>query len=304
MYAVDKTNNFYNFICGKLLGDGCITKQDNRKPRFQFMHRTEGFGWADYCYNQLKNHIPLSPPTYGKIMDDRLINGFSERFTVQSRTVEIITGLHKIWYPNGEKVLPFDFIERYLDKSAIAWWYQDDGHLKIVNGIVNKLILSTDSFSIEENTKLVELLNQKFKIRFSLDGQNRLILYDQFQIIYFLHIVSPWLHESMVRKWLPNQPIHPIAKRTTIYLPTEYLLIKPTAEINTKLDNLTLLLNPSTQKVCPENIFSIFHNRLAKKENIEGYQIIIDEHHRHSLANIRQQTGLTISKLTEFCFWI
>jgi len=293
---------FYNFICGKLLGDGCITKQDRRKPRFQFMYRTEDFGWADYCYNELKSQIPLASPTYGKVMDDRLIKGFSERFIVQSRTDEVITALHEIWYPNSRKVLPFYFIEQHLDKRALSWWYQDDGHLKMVNGMVTKLILSTDSFSIEENTKLIQLLNLKFKIQFSTDGQNRLILYDQFQIIYFLHLVSPWLHESMARKGLPNQPIQSIAKRTTIYLPIKYKLIKPTAEINEKLNNLSLLIDPTNNKICSKNIFSIFRHRLAEADDTKGYQIVIAEHHRHALANIRQQTGLTISQLVEYCF--
>jgi len=36
MWEVD---NFYSRICGKLLGDDCITKQQRRKSRFQSMHR-------------------------------------------------------------------------------------------------------------------------------------------------------------------------------------------------------------------------------------------------------------------------
>lgn len=56
-----------------------------------------------------------------------------------------------MWYPNDKKVLPFDFIERFLDKQALALWYQDDGHLKLVNGLVSKIVLSTDSFSAKEN---------------------------------------------------------------------------------------------------------------------------------------------------------
>ncbi|WP_082786669.1 hypothetical protein [Sporosarcina psychrophila] len=148
-----ETSGFHNYICGKLLGDGCITKQDGRKPRLQFMHRTEDVGWAEYCYDHLKNFIPLSPPTYRKVMDLRIKKGYSESYIVQSRTDEVITNLYKKWYPNGRKVLPFDFIEKHLDERALARWYQDHGHLKIVNGTVNKIILSTDSFSNEENKK-------------------------------------------------------------------------------------------------------------------------------------------------------
>lgn len=299
-----EASGFYNFMSGKLLGDGCITKQEKRKPRFQYIHRVEDYGWASHCYDQLKKHIPLSPPKYGKVMDARLKKGYSERFIVQSRTHEIIIDLWNIWYPSGKKSLPFSFIEEYLDKRALAWWYQDDGHLKIVNGTISKLILSTDGFSSEENTRLCQLLFHRFKLQLSMDGQNRLILYDRFQIIYFLHLVSPWLHHSMTRKWLPNQPTRPIAKRTTIYLPTKYLIRKPTAEINDKFNHLNRLIDPLTKKTCPENIFFLFQHRKKKQDEVNGYQIVIDTQHRNLLAYIRQQTGLTISQLAAYCFRI
>ena len=297
-----KSIGFYYFVCGKLLGDGCITKQERRKPRFQFMHRTEDFGWANHCYEQLKDHIPLNPPTYRKVIDARLRKGYSESFIVQSRTHEVITQLYRQWYPTGKKKLPFNFIETYLDKRALAWWYQDDGHLKTTNGIITKIILSTDSFSPEENSWLIQLLCEKFQLRFQIDGQNRLILYDQFQIIYFLHLVSPWLHESMNRKSLPEQPLRSVAKRTTVYLPTKFTLQKPTFEINEKLNFLGSLFNDNTEVVRPNDIFATFLPLLDRNEELKSYQIIIKDNHRNTLAEIRRQTGLAISLLTEYCF--
>ena len=115
-----KSIGFYYFICGKLLGDGCITRQERRKPRFQFMHRTEDFGWANHCYEQLKNHIPLNPPTYRKVIDVRLRKGYSESFIVQSRTDEVITQLYRQWYPTGKKKLPFDFIEILFGRASFG----------------------------------------------------------------------------------------------------------------------------------------------------------------------------------------
>lgn len=297
-----EVDNFYSLICGKLLGDGGITKQKQRKPRFQFMHRTEDFGWTNHCYQHLKDFIPLSPSAYRKVIDLRLRKGFSESYIVQSQTDNIITNLYMEWYPTGKKSLPFNFIEQYLNETTLAWWYQDDGHLKIVNGFVSKLILSTDSFSTEENRFLTQLLFDKFKLRFLTDSQNRLILYDKFQIIYFLHLVSPWLHQSMSRKAMPEQPLRPIAKRTTIYLPEKFILHKPTFEINAKLNTLCTLFQHSNKQVSVPIIFAKFNPLLAKKINVTGYQIIIDENHRETLARIRQQTGLTISQLAEYCF--
>ncbi|WP_194841151.1 hypothetical protein [Sporosarcina cascadiensis] len=107
---MEENKAYYSRICGKLLGDGCITKQANRKPRFQFIHRIEDLGWSAYCYEQLKDFVPLSPPAYKKCIDARLAKGFSECYVVQSRTHERITDLYPIWYPDGKERVLFHFL--------------------------------------------------------------------------------------------------------------------------------------------------------------------------------------------------
>lgn len=252
----------------------------------------------------LKHYIPLNPPLYRKVIDPRLKKGFSESFVVQSKTIPAITTLYDQWYPDGLKKLPIDFIEQYLNEQALAWWYQDDGHLKVVNNVAQKVILSTDGFKKEENTWLSSYLFRKFHLKFLIDGQNRLILYDQFQIIYFLHLISPWLHESMQRKTLPEQRFKPLAKRTTIYLPDKFKLQKPTLEINEQLYLLNTLFPANTDTICPEYIFNTFKIIRKTDQYFKSYQIILQDNHRLTLAKIRQQTGLTVSKLVEYCFSI
>lgn len=99
------------------------------------MHRVEDLGWSLYCYGELKNYIPLTPPAYKIVADKRLKKGFSESHVVQSKTDEIITELYNIWDPEGKKKLPLQWIQQYLDERALAWWYQDDGHLKTVGAL-------------------------------------------------------------------------------------------------------------------------------------------------------------------------
>ncbi|GKV64843.1 MULTISPECIES: endonuclease [unclassified Sporosarcina] len=299
---MEENKAYYSRMCGKLLGDGCITKQANRKPRFQFIHRAEDFGWSAYCYEQLNDFLPLSPPAYKKVIDPRLSRGFSECYTVQSRTHDWITDLYHTWYPSGKKVVPFDFLNEFLNEEALSWWYQDDGHLKVTNGKMTKIILSTDSFSAEENRQLIALLFHKFRLQFTTDGQNRLILYDQLQIIYFLQLTSPWMHDAMDRKAAVEMPLRPIAKRTTVYLPASIKISKPTAEINEKLDKLNTLLCAEKKTVCQLTIFNIFQQVSGVAVETAAYQIVISEVHREVLAMIRQQTGLSVSQLVTYCF--
>lgn len=105
--------------------------------------------------------------------------GFSENYVVQSKTSSVTTSIYEQWYLYGRKKLPTDFLKQYLNEKALAWWYQDDGHLKIVNNVAQKVILPTDGFTKEENRWLSDYLFRKFHLKFLRDGQNRLILYDQ-----------------------------------------------------------------------------------------------------------------------------
>lgn len=191
---------------------GVFVKQEGRLPRFKFQHCTPDYAWVKACYEDLRNTLPLNPPWYARYDDPRVQKGYTETYYAQSKTDEMITALYELWYPKGKKQLPIAYIEQHLDREALAWWYQDDGHLKIEKGFVTKVILSTDDFSREENRQLSDLLYDKFSLRFQGDKQNRLLLYDQFQIIYFLHLVTPWLNETMQRKAMPTQPLRPIAK--------------------------------------------------------------------------------------------
>lgn len=287
----------HDLICGKLLGDGCLTKEQNRKPRFQFTHCIKDKGWSYYCYEQLDEFLPLAPPKYRKLIDSRMKLGYTESFIVQSRTSIDISSLYEVWYPNRKKELPLSYIEENFTDRSLAWWYQDDGHLKVDGDIPRKIILSTDSFSKEENLFLQHFLQEKYGFRFSLDGQNRLLLYDQFQIFYFLHIVDPYIHESWNRKKRPNCRVKPIAARTTVYLPDEIILAEPTKEINSQYRKLPLIIEAA------KNQNEFFRQNVASQQiPTKSYQIVIHPNYRKSLQELKQQTGLTVSQLTTCCF--
>jgi hypothetical protein len=302
--STKRNGHFLSYICGKLLGDGCITIQSGRKPRFQFIHAASDFEWCNYCYQELSSYIPLNPPKYRKIKDSRVLKGFTESYVIQSRTADIITYLESIWYQERKKIIPFDYLEKYLNERTLAWWYLDDGHLKINNGIPKKIILSTDNFTSYENQLLIKLLEQKYSLFFSLDGQNRLVLYDQLQIYYFYRLVEPFLHHSMARKMIVTVMKSKLisSKRTTLYLPQEISLLKPTQEINEMLNYL-----PELYEIVKDRKSYLYHYRkyvypIRKMENTKSFQIIIEEKYRPLLLKIRNFTGLNNSQIAALCF--
>lgn len=296
---------YYSRICGKLLGDGSITKQVGRKPRFQFTHTTLDFHWCNHCYRELKDFIPLNPPKYRKIIDNRTKKGYTESYFVQSKTSERITELEQIWYKNRVKVLPVDFIRTYLNEEALAWWYQDDGHLKIKDITPRKIILSTDNFTHQENMQLISILREKHSLQFKLDGQNRLLLYDQVQILYFLRIISKYIHTSMARKttkFFLNIKDDP-PKITSIYLPETIKIEKPTFEINKQLEYIVDLFNIITDDDSYSKLFaSEITIYRAIKQVKKCYRIAIDSGHRRFLEIIKRVTGLQYSEIVYLTF--
>lgn len=153
---------FLSRLTGKLLGDGCFTKQVGRRPRFQFIHRIEDLEWSMYCYEQLRDFLPMNPPIYKHTVDSRLQNGFSESYMVQSKTSAIVTELEVLWYHNRKKVLPLPFISQFLSEEALALWYQVDGHLTKQGSLPKKIVLSTDSFSSMEPLLYKNYFKQSF----------------------------------------------------------------------------------------------------------------------------------------------
>ncbi|MCZ0754406.1 endonuclease [Anoxybacillus sp. J5B_2022] len=292
-----------SMINGKLLGDANISIEKNRHPRFRFAHSTHDQEWCFYCYEQLNKHLPLSKPKYRKVLDNRVKNGFTEQYYIQSLKSKIVAQLKSFWYPNDRKTIPFELLAYSFTPICLAWWYQDDGHLKIENNQVKKVILSTDGFTKTENEQLIQLISQKYNLNFSLDKQNRLILYDKPQIFYFIRLVKPYVHKSMKRKiTIPSNLKEAAKKRTTIYLPTMLHVTRPTKDIHAILEQLPDLYNELLDEHTYKKFFAEqFPILKINKTTAKPYQIELTQKHMELINACRQITGLTISQVVHLC---
>lgn len=241
--------------------------------------------------------MPLNSPKYKYTLDPRLKKGYSKSIYVQSKTSPVFTLLKDIWYTGKTKIVPLGLLENTLNEASLAWWYQDDGHLSQKSGKLKKLIISTDNFTRMENESLVDLLKDKFHLYFSIDGQNRLILYDQPQIHIFLNRVEPYMHYSMDRKRNRGDKLHKdflSKKRTTIYLNKSIKPLSPTKYIHLKINELNI-------EDFISNWFRGFykHYLVTKGEHEPSipYQILLEHEHIRKLYFIQMKTGLRISEI-------
>ncbi|WP_187441975.1 endonuclease [Sutcliffiella horikoshii] len=297
-----------SLLTGKLLGDANLNLQKGKRPRFYFSHSIHDKQWAFHCYDRVKTFLPLPPPKYSKITDDRVGQGFTKKYYIQSKTCPANDLLKEIWYPNNKKTIPFELLEKTINTEALAWWYQDDGHLKRKLSTYEKIVISTDSFSKDENLKLIQLLSNKFQLHFLLDGQNRLVLYNKPPINYFLFLVEPYIHQSMSRKTLAIQlpiPPQPLHKRTTVYLPSSIDIKHPTKYINSLLESLPHIQKELTSR---DNLVKFyksvdFQRVLAtRKNNTKGYQIRINQASLNKMHFIRKLLGITNSQIVWLCY--
>ncbi|ACJ34931.1 LAGLIDADG family DNA endonuclease [Anoxybacillus flavithermus] len=292
-----------SMINGKLLGDANISVEKNRFPRFRFAHSASDKAWCVYCYEQLNKHLPLSKPRYRKILDSRIKNGFTEQYYTQSLKSKVILQLKDLWYPDNHKTIPFEFLAHSFTPICLAWWYQDDGHLKIESNQVKKIILSTDGFKKTENEALIQLIRKQYGLNFSLDKQNRLILYDKPQIFYFIRLVKPYVHESMKRKVaIPPNSKEATKKRTTIYLPNVLHITRPTRDIHAILEELPYLYSKLLDEHTYKKIFTDKFPILKINKTIaRPYQIELTQKHIELINVCRQITGLTVSQVVHLC---
>jgi len=287
---------FFARMIGKLLGDGTIIKQEGRRPRFQFVHRVEDVEWAHYCYEHLRDYIPLCEPTYARVTDNRLQKGYSERYIVQSLPHESVDQLYDVWHPNKMKAIPITHLEQYFTAESLAWWYQDDGHLKKnKEGVVEKLILSTERWTDEERELLKYILNLKFNLLFSVDGQKRLLLYDQLQINYFLQLIEPWMQPTMIRKMKTASPYKMIAKRTTLTVTSNFQFERPTKELNETIAHYIDKIELNAQH------FQKWNYTRREQNEMKSYQITLTDDNRQKLAQVQAKTGLTFNEITQHC---
>lgn len=306
MPPFDLPSELLEMITGKLLGDGNMIHDGNKATRLRFTHASKDRGWCLHCYQQLSKYMKLSPPKYRRVPDPRVKAGYTECYYVQSFTWPKLEQIKRDWYVNGKKRIPFEYIIHALTPLCLAWWYQDDGHLKKKkDGTVQKIILSTESFTTDERSFLRQQIKKEYKIEFSIDRLNRLVIYDQPAILYFLSLVRPHLSSAMRRKdssyYRLNKNEFPLQQRTTIYLPVNIHIDKPTKQIHQMLRCLPVINDLMDEEIRFQHFYRS-KNRFSEKPKRKGYQIILHQEDLIQITKLQRRTGLQKSECVELCY--
>ena len=157
------SNNLHDIIVGLLLGDLSAERPNcNCNTRLQFKQSLINVKYLLHLYCLFKNFCGSQPLNMSKF--DSRVNKNKIYFAIKFQTLSLpCFNIYKelFYNSNGKKILPVN-IEQLLTPKGLAYWFMDDGY-KSGKG----LYICTESFSLSEIQRLINVLKNKFDLECS-----------------------------------------------------------------------------------------------------------------------------------------
>lgn len=208
---IELTNYTLSILVGLVLSDGCIslstgTGKGILNGRLMFSQGILHFPFFWFVFCQLAHYCKSIP-----ITSTHLIKGL--RYTtigLVTRALPCFTVLHRLFYnSSGVKVIPVNQIYELLTPVALAFWIIGDGATNPFG-----LRLCTDSFSVQDVVRLINVLIIRYNLKCSLHtikGNYRIYIKSE-SIPLLRTIVLPYIHPSIIYK-VYSLPTHSYIKQ-------------------------------------------------------------------------------------------
>lgn len=190
--------HFKSIIIGLLLSDGWISFPNPyaKNARLGFEQSLAHFGYFWDVFLDLSHYCSSLPHYRGRSRFGKNTYGMG----LFSRSLPCMTRaeVYTLFYKDGKKIVPIDIYNLLTPSRALAHWIQGDGQAKS-----HGLIICTNSYSIEEVVRLMNVLIIRYGIDCTLHSKKRnqkieyLIYIRQDSMPLLRSIVSPYMSESM-----------------------------------------------------------------------------------------------------------
>jgi len=188
----------YAVIIGIILSDGALSiYKTNKNAVLGFEQSAAHSEYLLFVFTLLSHYCASYPVC--RIRYRTILANYSIYF--RTRSLPCLTELHSLFYPNGVKIIPYNIYE-LLTPIALAHMIMGDGSVQ-----QHGLIICTNSYSIEDVVRLMNVLIIRYRLKCTLrlkKRQNNKIEYtiyiSQSSMPSLLNIVSPFMHSSMLYK--------------------------------------------------------------------------------------------------------
>ena len=170
------TKRQQEIIVGSLLGDGHLVKTTCGYA-FRVNHSIKQKEYVDWKYSELQMFTNSFPAVYEK----------ENSYYFKCVSHEYFSRMRKKFYLGQKKILPTD-IGKLLTPLAMAIWIMDDGTKE-----GNQLRINTQSFSLNENIRLIKILEATLGICATLNRDKnhfRLRIRDQSMMLLKQNVLS------------------------------------------------------------------------------------------------------------------
>ncbi len=160
-YDVDLDEHQKQMVIGSVLGDGTITTHG----AYSCSHSIKQKKYFDYkrqvLYNLHSNCTQKYTHSYAWLKNETE----SVHFTTGCN--KYLYKLREVFYPEGKKVFPYDYIVDNMTEEGLAYWYMDDGSFHD-----RFCYIHTYGYKYEEQELMKKFLYDKFCLEFEIKRDN------------------------------------------------------------------------------------------------------------------------------------
>lgn len=189
-------NDLKQLLIGSLLGDGCFCSVGSKTKNMclSIAHSEKQKEYLEYKWRILNKYNLASSivryHTNSKRYSHELIG-----YRFKSKLHPIFTDIRIKYYDlQGHKRVFEEFVKD-IDALGLAIWYMDDGYVT-----KNSCILSTCSFTLEEQSLLADILLDKFDLHFTVGKYDNSMYLQARDFPKFVNLIKDYIIPSMQYK--------------------------------------------------------------------------------------------------------
>lgn len=158
-------------LIGTLLGDACVryVYEGCKYPMLHFNHSMKQLEY--FLWKKDKLIDLMSSFKEYKIKNDKSITG--SRMQFNGKNMACLKYIRELFYPNGVKQFPIEFLDKYFTELSFYCLFMDDGSFDIST---NSYILNTQCFEASNLKDFCNLLLKKFNIETSIKADNTIYI--------------------------------------------------------------------------------------------------------------------------------
>lgn len=194
------TNELQQILIGSLLGDGSFVYGSGRCKNcfLSIGHSEKQLEYLRYKVGIISKYGFTNKIYKYSYSNTRYKSGNLTTYYYKTNLHPIFTQIRNQSYDlNGIKRINQEFVSD-IDPLGLAIWYMDDGYVT-----KNSCILSTCSFTQEEQRVLADILLKKFNLHFNIGKHDNSMYLQAKDFPLFVKIISPYIISCMQYKLIP-----------------------------------------------------------------------------------------------------